>query len=78
MPVILFQAACIQMCAIFGPTPGKAKSPANVSGMSPLYLSLQIAVVCLMKVDFLYKNGNQNMFNHTSLAVIYSNILKQC
>ena len=48
MPVILCQAACMQMCAIFGPTPGNAKRPSSVSGISPLCLSLQIWVACFM------------------------------
>ena len=48
IPVTVPQATLIAMCAIFGPTPGRAMSSSRDGGMSSLYFSLQIFVACLI------------------------------
>ena len=48
MPVTMFQAEFIQMCAILGPTPGSLINSATLSGMSELYLSNSICDVAFM------------------------------
>lgn len=71
MPVITPQADFMQICAIFGPTPGNFIKSCTVFGMSLLYLCFKIVATSLIFLAFVYKCILYYFVKFERLVVIY-------